>query len=84
MLAVKSFALLILAGLASAINIPFRRNDVPHSTAVKFVSKLSSDADPYNFEQNNQGDNRVIYVGTMLIANNPFEVRASLNSICHY
>jgi len=84
MLAVNSFALLILAGLASAINIPFRRDGPPHSTTVKFVSKLSSDADPYNFEQNNQGDNKVIYVGTILVANNPFEVRASLNSICHY
>jgi len=83
MLTADIITLLLLTGSVSAISIPFRRENAPHSTTVNFVSK-SSKADGFNFKQKNQGDNNDIYVGTILVSNNPFEVRASLSSTCHY
>jgi len=79
MLTANTITLLLLTGSVSAISIPFRRENAPHSTTVNFVSK-SSKADGFNFKQKNQGDNNDIYVGTILVSNNPFEVQLDTGS----
>jgi hypothetical protein len=74
----NSFPLLSLCsafvGLASGFHLEFRR-DAPHSTSVNFTGP-----DPFQFSNVNGGDNRDIYVGTVIVGGQSFEVQLDTGS----
>jgi len=65
--------------LASGYHTQFRRSADDHSTVVQFT-KTASGSDPFQFTNVNGGDNQDIYVGTVIVGGQSYEVQLDSGS----
>ena len=72
------FSLLISLTSAASLRAPLRREDLAHSTSVKFISKLAKNPnDPYKFRSINglsDGGASQIYTVAIKVEGKDFEV----------
>ncbi|KAK7691394.1 hypothetical protein QCA50_004793 [Cerrena zonata] len=66
----------VLAGLASAVTLPFTREEKPHSTSVRLAGAATNSDDPFNF-QNLAGFR---YLSTLHINGQPVQVELDTGS----